>query len=188
MEDILLIEYLREKGILSEREYSNLTSGMKDEVVTHSHLNDSKADKYSEFFSNFKEVTKDMNPSEKGQFVARLKEYGNKPTEHFNETYAKYIVSKMWHKDNMGRKYIGEKFDIMMAKETCERYRGIVPSSITYSDIYIAINSHYHDYSCLFKKWFGNDIDQKIIESAIVFWFKDEDYGPSKLWNHFKDN
>lgn len=27
----------------------------------------------------------------------------------------------------------------------------------------------------LFKSWFGDNVDQKIIESAIIFWFKDVD-------------
>lgn len=29
--------------------------------------------------------------------------------------------------------------------------------------------------SKLFKSWFGDGIEQKIVESAIVFWFKDAD-------------
>lgn len=32
-----------------------------------------------------------------------------------------------------------------------------------------------HDYAELFKSWFGDGIEQKIVESAIVFWFKDAD-------------
>jgi hypothetical protein len=32
-----------------------------------------------------------------------------------------------------------------------------------------------HDYVELFKSWFGDNVDQKIIESAIIFWFKDVD-------------
>lgn len=36
-------------------------------------------------------------------------------------------------------------------------------------------NSQYHDYVELFKSWFGDNVDQKIIESAIIFWFKDVD-------------
>ena len=39
----------------------------------------------------------------------------------------------------------------------------------------VAINSQYHDYAELFKNWFGDGIEQKIVESAIVFWFKDAD-------------
>lgn len=186
MEDIMLIKYLMEKGILNEHEYNNLTSEHKD-VPMEPHSDSEKSDKYSEFFDSFKEVTKDMNPSEKGQFVERLKEYDNKPTEHFNEPYAKYIVSKMWHKDDMGKKCVGEKYDMMKAKEVCERYRGLLPSSVTYSDVYIAINYHYHNYHCLFKRWFDGDVDYRIIESAIIFWFKDASYSSSKLWDHFKD-
>ena len=68
-----------------------------------------------------------------------------------------------------------EKFDMHKAKEICERYRGILPTSATVADVYVAINSQYHDYAELFKNWFGDGIEQKIVESAIVFWFKDAD-------------
>ena len=183
MEDIMLIKYLKDKGILNIQEYNELIS--KDTKHSNNPVQVNKSDKYSEFFDNFKEVTKDMNISEKAQFVDRLKDYNNSPVEHFNESYAKYIVSKMWHKDISGRKYMGEKYDISKAKEIYERYRGIIPTSFTYSDVYVAINTQYHSYHCLFTKWFGEDVDYQIIESAIMYWFKDENQGPSKLWNHF---
>lgn len=41
--------------------------------------------------------------------------------------------------------------------------------------MYVAINSQYHDYVELFKSWFGDNVDQKIIESAIK-------YSGSKMW------
>lgn len=95
-------------------------------------------------------------------------------SEHFTESEAKYLVADMYHTEN-GRKYSGEKFDMYKAKEICERYRGILPTSATVADVYVAINSQYHDYAELFKNWFGDGIEQKIVESAIVFWFKDAD-------------
>lgn len=53
----------------------------------------------------------------------------------------------------------------------------------------ISVNEHYHNCSELFKSWFGEDIDQKVIEAAILYWFKDDDCkSNSKLWNHFKEN
>lgn len=58
-------------------------------------------------------------------------------------------------------------------------------SLITILFIYIAINTQYHDYSTLFHKWF-NDIDDKIIKSAMVFWFIDEDYTGNKVKDYFK--
>lgn len=94
--------------------------------------------------------------------------------EHFTESEAKYLVADMYHTEN-GRKYSSEKFDMYKAKEICERYRGILPTSATVADVYVAINSQYHDYAELFKDWFGDGIEQKIVESAIVFWFKDAD-------------
>lgn len=104
-----------------------------------------------------------------------------------DEHEAKHIVSEMYHVEN-GRKHTGEKFDMHKAKEVCERYRGILPSSINPVDVYIAINSQYHDYAELFKNWFGDNIDQKIIESAIVFWFKDVDAkAKNKVVNYFKE-
>lgn len=107
--------------------------------------------------------------------------------EHFTESEAKYIVADMYHMEN-GRKYTGERFDMHKAKEICERYRGILPNSTTPADVYVAINSQYHDYAELFKNWFGNDVEQKVIESAIVFWFKDIDAkSENKLIEYFKE-
>lgn len=107
--------------------------------------------------------------------------------DHFIPAEAKYVVSEMYHTEN-GRRYTGEKYDFEKAKEVCERYRGFLPSSVNPVDVYVAINAQYHDYAKLFKSWFGDRIDHKIIESAIVFWFKDEDnLGTSKLVNYFRE-
>lgn len=67
--------------------------------------------------------------------------------------------------------------------------RGFIPQSVTHADVYVAINAQYHDYCELFKSWFNDGIEQKIIESAVVFWFKDDDYKDGfKLWNYFKED
>ena len=107
--------------------------------------------------------------------------------EHFTESEAMDLVSDMYHTEG-GRKYSGEKFDIHKAKEICERYRGVIPVSATPTDVYVAINSQYHDYVELFKSWFGDNVDQKIIESAIIFWFKDVDCkSRNKIVSYFKE-
>lgn len=107
--------------------------------------------------------------------------------EHFIPSEAEYIVSEMYHTEN-GRRYTGEKYDFEKAKEVCERYRGFLPSTVNPVDVYVAINAQYHDYANLFKSWFGDRIDHKVIESAIVFWFKDEDNpGTAKLVNYFRE-
>ena len=147
---------------------------------------------YEDFYFNrhspkgeFIEQMKYMDHEDKKRLMEMMLE-GNEG-EHFNESYAKYTVSQMYHTEN-GRKYVGEKFDMSKAKEVCERYRGIIPQSVTHADVYVAINAQYHDYCELFKAWFGDNIDTKIIESAINFWFKDDDYkGGCKIWKYFKE-
>lgn len=117
------------------------------------------------------------NANMKDSNMGRMRRYMRDSMDnegHFNESEARHLVSEMYHIEN-GRKHSGEKFDISKAKEICERYRGILPTSISANDVYVAINSQYHDYAELFKSWFGDGIEQRIIESAIIFWFKDAD-------------
>ena len=61
---------------------------------------------------------------------------------------------------------------------------------VTMWDVYVALNAQYHDNIELYKEWFGEDnienIKDKIIESAIVNWFEDEDAGIEKVWNYFR--
>ena len=190
MEDIVLIEYLRNKGVLNEHTYTELVTKVSKphSHEYHSYPHNHESEKYSEFFDNFKHVTKDMSEEEKHIFVDTLKDYGKDVDDHFNESYAKYVVSNMYHYDN-GRKYIGEMFDMAKTMEVCERYRGLIPQNVTHADIYVAINAQYHDYCSLFKTWFNDGIEHKIIESAIIFWFKDDDYNRGfKLWNYFKED
>lgn len=54
--------------------------------------------------------------------------------------------------------------------------------------IWDAINAQYHDYAKLFEEWFGGNIDNKVLESAIIFWFKDVDFDGDKVWEYFHMN
>lgn len=38
------------------------------------------------------------------------------------------------------------------------------------------------------QKWFGGNIDNKVFESAITFWFKDVDFDGDKVWEYFHMN
>lgn len=97
------------------------------------------------------------------------------------------VVEQMYHvKDN--KKYIGEKYDMNKAHEICERYKEILPNDVEPCDVYVAINAQYHDYAKLFEEWFGGNIDNKVFESAITFWFKDVDFDGDKVWEYFHMN
>lgn len=153
MEDILLMQFLKKKGIISEKdihEFHELTS-----------------------------TSMNMEP-------IYLSEHTNINKEYIGEQEAKDIVSKMFHIE-MGRKYIGEKFDMNKAKEVCDRYRGMIPQHISLCEVYIAINSHYHNYIGLYKMWFDNNAEDKIIQSAIKYWFNDDDcLVDNKVIKYFK--
>lgn len=100
---------------------------------------------------------------------------------------AREIVEQMYHvKDN--KKYVGEKYDMNKAHEICERYKEVLPDDVEPCDVYVAINAQYHDYAKLFEEWFGGNIDNKVFESAITFWFKDVDFDGDKVWEYFHMN
>lgn len=40
----------------------------------------------------------------------------------------------------------------------------------------------------LLEEWFGGNIDNKVFESAITFWFKDVDFDGDKVWEYFHMN
>ena len=50
------------------------------------------------------------------------------------------------------------------------------------------VNQGIHDYAKLFEEWFGGNIDNKVFESAITFWFKDVDFDGDKVWEYFHMN
>lgn len=110
---------------------------------------------------------------------------------HFDEMYAKYQVDSMYHTKRNGTICKGEIYSIEEAKQVYEKYIRNIHSSYTCWDVYVAINAQYHDYAKLYNEWYSNitreDLDNKIIASAINFWFKDEDDGHEKVWNYFKN-
>lgn len=106
----------------------------------------------------------------------------------FDEEEARHIVGKMYHYEE-GKKCVGEKYDMAKAHEVYEQRKHSLNSDISIEDIYIAINAQYHDYYCLFRTWFGKNVDIYIIDAAITFWFKDTDYDKGhKLYNYFKES
>lgn len=120
-------------------------------------------------------------------FLQSQKQAINDGEYHFDEYEAKEVVEQMYHvKDN--KKYIGEKYDMNKAHEICERYKEVLPNDVEPCDVYVAINAQYHDYAKLFEEWFGGNIDNKVFESAITFWFKDVDFDGDKVWEYFHMN
>lgn len=156
MEDILLLQLLKKKGIISDSD-----------------------------MHEFHELA-DINLYDMQTYPAS-EDIDIKEEYHISEDEAKHIVSKMYHCSD-GKRYMGERFSISYAKDICTKYKEMLGGSVTYVDIYLAINSQYHNYCSLFKNWFKQDLENKIIESALIYWFKDDDYNGSKIYDYFKES
>ncbi|EXZ16481.1 hypothetical protein M071_4176 [Bacteroides fragilis str. Ds-233] len=102
--------------------------------------------------------------------------YGN----HYDEAFAKYDVSQMHHTRPDGSKHKGEHWGIDSVREAL---KGIsIPSTYNAWDCYVALNANWHDKEVVFKKWFPENHEQKVIEDAVDFYFNDEDAPNGKIW------
>ena len=187
MDEYLMYEYLRNKGMGRENDrefmnkFRNFMSRYKRNYMKGGEMDSPYFMDDSQDFYNRRHRTPgdyhdnpDVNPYEfrRNNMPMYMRDSFN--DNHFTESEARNVVSMMFHMEG-GRKHEGEKYDLYKAKEVKDRYKGIIPSSTSIADVYVALNSHYHDYAELYKNWFGDKIDQKIIESAITFWFRDAD-------------
>lgn len=110
--------------------------------------------------------------------------------KHFNEPYAIYQVSQMYHTNNKGVKIDAPLFSIENAKKIYDRRIRPLNKDVTMWDVYVALNAQYHDNIDLYEKWFSNandsEIEEKIIEATIANWFEDEDASSDKVWEYFR--
>lgn len=83
---------------------------------------------------------------------------------------------------------IDEQIAFLQSQKQAIRYKEVLPNDVEPCDVYVAINAQYHDYAKLFEEWFGGNIDNKVFESAITFWFKDVDFDGDKVWEYFHMN
>lgn len=83
---------------------------------------------------------------------------------------------------------IWDAIDAEIAPLTQEQQNMLLSNDVEPCDVYVAINAQYHDYAKLFEEWFGGNIDNKVFESAITFWFKDVDFDGDKVWEYFHMN
>ena len=109
--------------------------------------------------------------------------------KHFDPEYAEWQVSEMYHKDKEGHTYHGEHWSMEQTTSVMSKYRPMLAAEITPCDFYVALNSQWHDYHCWMTEHFDSEeeIDIAIIESAVKFWFKDDDWeGNGKVWEYFR--
>ena len=62
----------------------------------------------------------------------------------------------------------------------------IAPLTQEQQNMLLNNQDYVNNYNAL--EWFGGNIDNKVFESAITFWFKDVDFDGDKVWEYFHIN
>lgn len=136
--------------------------------------------------NNLLEKMKEHHPEMYWEFMRDHHEimYG----KHFNRDYAEWEVAQMHHKCG-DKVYKGEHWSHEQTTDVMSSYKTTLPAEITPCDFFVALNSQWHDYHCLYMSLFPSEeeAEKAIIESAIKFWFKDDDWdGNTKVWCYFR--
>lgn len=105
---------------------------------------------------------------------------------HFNDEFARWAVCGMYHKGEDGKEHKGEYWSMEDAARVMAKHKSVLHAKTTVADVYVSINSHYHDKCVLFKKWFAEEYEEKIIEDAIDTYFMDEDAPEGKIWAYMQ--
>ena len=161
-------------------------------IVKSYNLNNLSYDKLEKIILSFDALMNNLEITDNGEFWNIMKDIHESICGcHFNEIYAKYQVSKMYHTDKHGIKHYGEKFTEDDAKQIYDMYVRRMGRSHNHWDVYVALNAQYHDNVCIIRDWFiekeKEEIKEKIIASGVNFWFEDEDAKEGKVWNYFKN-
>lgn len=137
--------------------------------------------------SDLLEDIKEPHPDIYWAFMRRAHElmYG----KHFDKEYAEWEVEQMHHQSPDGKEHRGAHWTMEQTNTVYDKYRSRLPAEITPGDFYVALNAQYHDLG----QWFMEHMPDKeeaegaIIESAVKFWFMDDDWPTAtKVWCYFR--
>lgn len=103
---------------------------------------------------------------------------------HFDDKFGKWQIEQMYHKGEDGKKYEGLHWSEDDMKLVFDKHKSSLPSGTTFWDVSVAITGNWHDKVDLFKKWFPENHEEKIIEDALCFYFKDVDAPDGKVWRY----
>lgn len=153
-----MLKHYKEKGLFSEAKMWESIECL-DELLEE--MEEDCPDKFWEFMRDQHEIF--MGP-------------------HFDEKFAKYQVEHMHHKGTDGKEYKGAKWDIEQTNSVMSKYKSVLPSGTTEWDFFVALNASYHDHCNEYKEWFADKYEERIIEEAVNFYFKDDDAPNGKVW------
>lgn len=99
---------------------------------------------------------------------------------HYNDFFAREDVAGMHHKSAKGEVVKGEHWNM---EQVTAAIKGVsIPGNVNIWDVYVALNANWHDKEVKFAEWFGQDVEKRIVEDAISFYFNDADAPDGKIW------
>ena len=130
---------------------------------------------------------KESKPDEYWAFMKKI--YSDMVGAHYNEHFSTWEVAQMQHKGTDGILRKGAHWTLEQVQEVFAKIKGQIKPTDNIYDVFVALNSFYHDNCNLYQKWFvGQEkdaIESKIIEGAINYFFKDEDAPDGKIWLYY---
>ena len=104
---------------------------------------------------------------------------------HYNECFAREDVAEMHHKNAKGETIKGEHWNMEQVNAAIKGMN--IPGNANAWDVYVALNANWHDKESKFSEWFGDKLEQRIIEDAINYYFLDADAPEGKMWLYIND-
>lgn len=115
--------------------------------------------------------------------------YGIMSDGHYDETYAKMCVGKLYYTDESGKKHFAPYWTEQQIRTVYDSVAKRIPSAYNFWDFYVTLNMVASDNWPLLRKWFPeadvNQLTEKVAEMTVA-WLDDPDnpYGDSKTWGY----
>lgn len=150
--------------------YREMVDHAKKAGVTNEHTMWESIDSFSELLDELKE----SHPQMYWEFMR--KQHGIMFHNHYDEDFAVWDVSQMYHTDKNGDKKYGAYWTIEQIESATSGMK--FPAGTTKWDKFVAMNASKHDW--------GKDYDDaEIIRLGYEFYFADEDWGDdTKIWDY----
>ena len=132
-------------------------------------------------------VEADMPENAKKKLMRRL--YGVMSSGHYDESFAKEDVSKMYYLDGDGVKHYAPFWTDPQIEEAYKSAAPSIDGAYNMWDFYVTLNMVKADNCRMLSEWFpgatSEEMNKKFVDMAVN-WLNDPDYpyGETKIWSY----
>lgn len=108
---------------------------------------------------------------------------------HYNEAFALWQVSQMYHKDKSGIEHKGQHWSPDQVRTV---FAGLSKNKAlaeyNYWDFYVTIHMMWHDNICMYRTWWpeadDKALNEKVVEASVNY-LSDDDGEHGKIWMRY---